>query len=276
MRLFVANVGVNTADARSRGLRSPVFDDGTFEFVPIKEPSRFAKSPLARRYRDLSCWTRPSDALATFLPKDVRDFAAHDDPDFVGLTYGDIASSRAAALAELAPGDELWFLARLWSFRDGGYAGPSAFHFVGVLDVTHNLELQAGLEGVAAAVRRRAERNAHWLRHRTGDPDPSRILVGDEKTSARFERAIEITADVAGLLFGGQRHVDGTYRREGAVLRNKCGTVRSFETFGSITRTVQWFLDSRREEDRPFLDALAELRRKAGAASLPSPVDRGG
>jgi hypothetical protein len=70
--------------------------------------------------------------------------------------------------------------------------------------------------------------------------------------------------------------VDGTYRRDGAVLRNKCGTARSFETFGSITRTVQWFLDSKREEDRPFLDALLELRRKAGAAASPSPVDCAG
>jgi len=269
MRLFVANVGVNTADARSRGLKSPVFDEGRFEFVPIKEPSRFAGSTHVRRYRDLPCWTREGVALTTFLPKDVRDFAAHDDPDFVGLTYGDIASSRAATLTELEPGDHLWFLARLWSYRDGGYTGPSAFHFVGALDVTDNLALQDGLEGVDTAVRARAERNAHWLRYRSGDSAPSRILAGDVKTSARFERAIQVTPDVAGLLFGGDRHVDGTYRRNGVVLRNKCGTARTFETFGSITRTVQWFLDSTREEDRPFLDALGRLRRGAGAASPP-------
>lgn len=276
MRLFVANVGVNTADARSRGLRSPVFDDGTFEFVPIKEPSRFANSKFVRRYRDLPCWTRPGEALTTFLPREVHGFAAHDDPDFVGLTYGDIASSRASALAELAPGDQLWFLARLWNYGNGEYAGPSAFHFVAALDVTHNLPLQNGLDGVDATVRRRAERNAHSLRIRAGDSDPSRLVVGDVKTSARFERAIEITPDVAGLLFGGEVHVDRTYRRNGVVLRNKCGTVRSFETFGSITRTVQWFLDSRREEDRPFLGALLELRREAGAAASPSSVDRAG
>lgn len=276
MRLFVANVGVNTADARSRGLRSPVFDDGRFEFVPMKEASRFAKSVFVRRYRDLRCWTRPGEALTTFLPKHVHDFAAHDDPDFVGLTYGDIASSRASALAELAPGDQLWFLARLWNYDNRGYASRSGFHFVGVLDVTHNLELPAGLERVDAAVRRRGERNAHWLRRRSGDSDPSRLLVGDAKTSARFVRAIEISPDVAGLLFGGERHVDGTYRGNGAVLRNKCGTARSFETFGSITRTVQWFLDSKREGDRPFLGALLELRRNAGVAAPPLSFDRAG
>lgn len=276
MRLFVANVGVNTADARSRGLKSPVFDDRTFEFIPIKEPSTFAASKFVRRYRDLPCWTGAAGALTTFLPGDVWEFAAHDDPDFVGLTYGDIKSSRAAALADVEPGDQLWFLARLWSYRDGRYAGPSAFHFVGAFDVTHNVLPGDTLEGVETEVRRRLERNAHWLRRQSGDSNPCRILVGDVETSARFNKAIEITPRVAGLLFGGAAAADGTYRRDDVVLRNKCGTVRSFENFGSITRTVQSFLDSRREQDLAFLAALATLRREAGAASAPAVPARAG
>ena len=53
MKLYVVNVGVNTADAGKRGLRSPMFPDGTFEFVPIKEESRFSQAEGIRSYNDL-------------------------------------------------------------------------------------------------------------------------------------------------------------------------------------------------------------------------------
>ena len=34
MRIYLANVGANTS-AEHKGLVSPIFDDGTFEFLPI-------------------------------------------------------------------------------------------------------------------------------------------------------------------------------------------------------------------------------------------------
>ena len=61
-----------TADAAKRGLRSPVFPDGTFEFVPIKEESRFSQAEGIRSYSDLPSWTGRVRSLAGFLPERVR------------------------------------------------------------------------------------------------------------------------------------------------------------------------------------------------------------
>src|SRR5437016_284552 len=116
MRIFVVNVGVNAADAAKRNLRSPRFDDGEFELVPIKEPSRFASASCARSYDALPSWTGRVPNLGALVPANIRHYAAHADPDFDAFTYGDIATSRAANLRSVQNDDELWFLARLWNF----------------------------------------------------------------------------------------------------------------------------------------------------------------
>lgn len=86
MRLYVANVGVNTADVRRRGVKSPVFPDGSFEFVPIKESVSFAQARSILRYGDLPRWTARASSIADFLPDRLRDYRAHADPEFETFT----------------------------------------------------------------------------------------------------------------------------------------------------------------------------------------------
>ena len=105
MKLYVANVGVNKTHAGARGLRSPVFPDRTFEFVPIKEESRFSQVNGIPSYGELPSWTGRTGSLAEFLPERVRPYRAHADPEFETFTYGDILSVRAANLAGVEPGD---------------------------------------------------------------------------------------------------------------------------------------------------------------------------
>jgi hypothetical protein len=267
MRVFLANVGANTSTEKKYRLRSPCFDDGTFEFVPIKESNEWRAAPGARRYRDLPSWTGRMPALSDFLPARVRTYTAHDDPDFVALTYGDI-KGRGSNLEGAAPGDQLWFLARLWSFGASGFAGGADFYLVGYLTVAHNVQLVPGVvEALPERIRSRATRNAHWLRLQAGASEDARLLVGDIERSARFERAVRCTPEVAGIFFGGvHRAADDTYWRDGTQLQNLCGTHRSFRLFGSITRTVQSFLDDSRDEHRVFIRRLTELAREGGAA----------
>ena len=148
MRLYVVNVGVNTADAGERGLRSPVFPDGTFEFVPIKEESRFSQAEGIRSYSDLP-------------------------------------------------------------------------------------------------LRERIRNNAHYHRLLAGDTAAFRILCGKQAASWRFHRALKVTPKVAGVLFGGSYdESNGVFRQGSKILTNKNGRPRRFDRFGSITRTIQCFLDS--------------------------------
>ena len=247
MRLYVVNVGVNTADAARRGLRSPVFPDGTFEFVPIKEESRFSQAEGIRSYSDLPSWTGRARSLAGFLPERVRLYRAHADPEFETFTYGDILSVRAANLAGVEPGDQLWFLARLWDHDGTRWTGASGFYFIGLLEVEQNRFFAAGtrLEGIPPAVRERIGNNAHYHRLLAGDTAAFRILCGRQAASWRFLRALRVTPKVAGVLFGGSYDgSSGVFRRGSEVLKNKNGRPRRFDRFGSITRTIQCFLDS--------------------------------
>lgn len=264
MKLYVVNVGANTADAQRRGVRSPVLPDGTFELVPIKEPSRFRDDDAFPRYCDLPSWTGRWRALGDVVPDRVRTFRAHADPDFDALTYGDIEDSRAANLARVVPGDELWFLARLWQHDGQRFTGPSAFFFVGVIEVEHNLRLEAKASGVPDAIRSRVERNAHWRRMLAGDPARFRVLLGSER-SHRFRHAIRVTPDVAAMLFAGEHDaVADQFVRPCGIVTNKNGRPATMRYFGSITRTIQSFVDTDVAWQRPFFDKLQALASDAG------------
>jgi hypothetical protein len=126
----VANVGANASDAAARGLRSPIFPDGTFEFVPIKERFVSADSASAIAYRDLPSTTGRAKSIAAFLPSKVGVYKVHADPEFETFTYGDVPSPGAANLASIVGGDQLWFLARLWDHDGSGWVGGSDFSLV--------------------------------------------------------------------------------------------------------------------------------------------------
>ena len=248
MRLFVVNVGVNMADASRRGLRSPVFPDGTFEFVPIKEHRDIANFAGIPRYCDLPTYTRRADSLAAYVPKGVALYRAHFDPEFSTFTYGDIVSPRAANLRDVTEGDVVWFLARLWNHDGAGWAQGSGFYFIGLFEVEDNILVEAGTEpeGFPADVRQRIQANAHYKRWAdAGDRSAFRVITGLRPGSFRFDRGLRVTPEIAAHLFGGRYDPrEGLFRLGGEILTNRNGRPRRFETFGSATRTVQAFLNS--------------------------------
>lgn len=70
-----------------------------------------------------------------------------------------------------------------------------------------------------------------------------------------------MTPDIAGLLFGGSYDPKtGTFHHAGEVLKNRNGAPRKYELFGSVTRTVQAFLDTEITADAA---GVAELTRLA-------------
>ena len=177
MKLGIINVGVNTSHGK---LKSPIFDDGTFEFVPIpccplgecpdetgncsqclKEFSVFPRyeklySPNGRNFRE-------------FIPPDLFKMRTHNDPEFETFTYGDFPtlSPRAFNLKKLETGDKLLFLTRLVRWRDGYFTDSAGFYFIGFLEIEHVFDEDELAEMVDA--RRfdekfeRIKRNGHML-----------------------------------------------------------------------------------------------------------------
>jgi len=257
MKLFVVNVGVNTDHEKRRGLRSPTFPDGTFEFVPIPESSNLAGRARIPTYADLATWNGRATNLAAYLPPAVRRYAVHADPEFDTHTYGDVLSPRAANLALAKAGDQLWFLARLWQHDGAQWLNDSAFHFIARLEVEENVLIDPICDMAhVLALRDRISGNAHYLRLAAGDMSTFRIVIGSPVGSARFRRGLCITPDVAGLVYGAEYGSDGLYRRDGALVLNKNGRPRTFAHFGSITRSVQAFLDSDISHHKSYLAAL--------------------
>lgn len=263
MQLFVVNVGVNVADASRRGLRSPVFQDGTFEFVPIKEHRDFADVEAIPTYGQLRTCTGRAESLSEYLPEGVVQYRVHVDPEFNSFTYGDILSPRAANLRDVTEGDHLWFLARLWNHDGTRWTQGSDFYFIGVFEVERNILIEALTEPerVPSEVRHRIRANAHYKRWVDGgDRSAFRVMTGRPAGCARFRRALRVTRDIAAHLFGGEYNPEEDAFLVGdRMLRNVNGRARRFRTFGSATRSVRPFLNSCVEWHQPHLAALAAL-----------------
>ena len=134
MRTYLVNVGANSSHGH---LFSPLFEDGTFEFLPIPEGDRnLDKSRHAVRYRDLRSYYHPGDGLLRHVPQVMWDVACHNDPEFESFTYGDNGTNgRSSALTHLRKGDALLFLARLERYLGGVRTRQSGFYLIGGLVV---------------------------------------------------------------------------------------------------------------------------------------------
>lgn len=158
-------------------------------------------------------------------------------------------------------------VARLWAHDGAQWTDRGDFYFIGFFTLDANVEIPAGTDpdDLPARVQRQISHNAHYARLICGDRKEFRVLVGRPTESRRFARALKVTPRVAGWIFGGRYHsAHGTFRRGNTVLKNRNGTPRRFETFGSATRSIQAFLDSAKTEDRPYLKALSRLAERCG------------
>ncbi len=146
--IIIINVGANKNHS---GLISPLYEDGSFLFMPIpeegKEPDAkkdlFPGCPTLPTYRDFikdqKVWQYISDR---YLEKRV-----HNDPEFGTFTYGDnpetIAIAKAANLKKHLrqdEGDLLFFFAGLTLVRNSKKTDDYHFYFVGFFEICNILK----------------------------------------------------------------------------------------------------------------------------------------
>lgn len=199
MTVVLAGVG---ADTTNLGALGPLYDDGTFEYVPIPE-----KTSETTETETLGSWEfryddRTAADLATRIrPRPVRDpdlvvsddelaaWPLHRDPNFAALSYGEHRSSGyVGRLQELEPGDVVGFYAGLRR-PDGERAHR---YLIGYLTVDRVDVVRP--DASAAERRRLLERhpdNAHAKRSRDGRcylAEKPVVLVDGREPGGLFER----------------------------------------------------------------------------------------
>lgn len=185
MAAFLANVGVNASHAA----RSRLHPDGTFTLLPVPEEGPWR--PPMRRLGDLDL-----QDLTAAAPASWRGRPVHLDPDFRSEppTYGDNCrtAGRAFSLRRAAPGDTIWFAARLHPATR-----PPALHLVGRLEVEEVLR-----DVIADPGPGWWDRNAHVLRGRASGRWNSFWVFRGASGSGWLPRALPLTRRTAEALFG--------------------------------------------------------------------------
>ena len=196
-RIYLANVGANA----SHSFDSPIYDDGTFEFITIPE-DRNLPADHAIRYRQLTSYYDPNKPIRNYIPKRLWDFPTHFDPEFETFTYGDNCetSPRAASLKRMEPGDFIFFLARLTRQEDNKSKKEHGFYLVGFLEIQDILKDVT--QRPTDAEMKRYGANAHILRGLSDDSLWDRFWVfGGSPNSKRFQKAVPVTRELALQVF---------------------------------------------------------------------------
>ncbi len=242
-RLFLVNVGVNASHG---SLRSPIFADGTFEFLPIPEERRWW-SPTLPAYPKLTAFNDPDRTLADYASVSRWNDRLHDDPEFRTFTYGDNpqTTGRAAGLTSCGPGDYLIFLARL--VAEDNAAG---FYLIGFFRVTEVLrdvtEFPKGRDftvfGANAHIRRAAYHsgalNKFWVWK--GDPRASLRLLRAVPLDREFTEATLLTAQNRPWIWSANRtelQTIGSYTRSGRMVIDPAeqgGTQRAMRLWEAV------------------------------------------
>lgn len=187
MKSLAINVAANAKDPGNRG---PIFGDGSFEYVPIKEKDGVGIDEPT--YEQLG--------LADYVPNDERNSACHFDPEFpefdfgTKYTYGDRHSAKTGRIKDLSAGDYLFFYGTFDYWGDNppdhewistDWAAYLFGHFQLSIDPITGDEFRE-LDDDESVV---FSNNAHVRR----EPfDAEMLVLGDEEQSMLYETAIPL------------------------------------------------------------------------------------
>ncbi len=173
-------------DSGSGGAHGPLFEDGSFEFVPI--PDRSGTDP--RTYGNTA--GRKGRNLVEYLPERLRarmrEQPLHPDPEFDTFTYGDPTSPKAG-LRRLEGGDMLVFYSGLQGYD---FESGPVLYLIGYFEV-----LAAGRaeEFGPAEIEALFGENFHVRHREVFEKQKDRlVLVKGSEESRLLEKAVPISA----------------------------------------------------------------------------------
>jgi len=228
-KIFIINVGSNA----SHKFCSPLFQDMTFEFIPIPE-DRQLSNINGQVYGDLHSFYYAGKNLRKYIPKEFQMITAHNDPEFDTFTYGDNCdvNPRAMALRQVSRGDYLFFIARLENWMDDKKSGVFGFYFIGYLHVDQILSSVDVRPEIQTLERYLA--NAHVRRAMDDDSLWDRFWVfAGSSWSKRFLKAVPVTREFCDQVFLSSTGERWEWRDNRSDL----------QTIGSYTRSCRCAID---------------------------------
>lgn len=173
-------------DSGSGGIQGPIFEDGSFEYIPIPD----MRGIDTRTYGNTP--GRYASVLADYFPERRRPKVSHQpihlDPEFETFTYGDPTSPKAS-LRTLQPGDFLAFYSGLegWDFLC-----PPALYLIGYFEIV--LAGRASLLG-SSLVHSQFSSNFHVRNSKVYANDFARLVLVKGGTRSRFlTKAVKISS----------------------------------------------------------------------------------
>lgn len=117
MQVVLLCVGI---DSGRGGIQGPLFEDGSFEFIPIDDRRGDSKQTCGNTKGVHNGFL--IDYFPERLKHELRDQPIHSDPEFETFTYGDPTPSKRGLL-RLTPGSLLVFYAGLEKWPEQTDAG---------------------------------------------------------------------------------------------------------------------------------------------------------
>lgn len=181
MKAMLLRIGI---DKGTDGALAPIFEDGSFEYIPISE--RDSQSKEERTYSNTM--GRSGKPLSTYLPKEIENRIIHFDPEFETNTYGDPTSKRKYLL-KLENEDLLVFYAGLTPFRNKKH--EEALYIIGYFTVEKVIDFNRLSKSEIGKCYETYPNNAHLKRsYNTKDLV---IAVGQKSRSKLLDKAVPLS-----------------------------------------------------------------------------------
>jgi hypothetical protein len=187
MSLVLVGVG---ADSDNASTCPPIFEDGTFEYIPIPE-----------QYESTMTATFASAGFSEHLEYVVYDgdrtdkfdeVKLHHDPNFDSLTFGDPGKSREGLLS-LNPGDILGFYSGL---TPPNQAKPKHRYLIGYFTVEKVIDFNSLDEAALELAMEQNSENAHIKRYMAGNDVghlSDLVIVRGREPGTLLEKAIKLS-----------------------------------------------------------------------------------
>lgn len=181
MKAMLLRIGI---DSTAGGALGPIFEDGSFEYIPIPEGW---ESEERKTYRDII--GRKGKPLSEFLPNAIADCVVHYDPEFETCTYGDPTSPKRSRLLKLEKKDLLVFYAGLDPYKNAKY--EKGLYIIGYFLVDAVIDFNKSTDIEIENYYHVYKNAAHLKRNK--DVSDLVMIVGDKNQSKLLDKAIKIS-----------------------------------------------------------------------------------